>query len=267
MHRLIDEKMVELIRTTGKTFADLPDRIEIMDSLHLPYDRPADNAVIMGCQNLKLVPSTLQALSRILQRGGMSYTFLGQEYCCGNYLYRPAMKAKDEEAMTECRSLSKEFISRNIAAAKKLGARRIIIFCTPCYPVYKYAFPEENIVFYSRALSEVIGNPSWPHEIDYYAGCYKLHRNLARVPMDLKSTNDVFEKIPDLSINRISAPSCCYSSSGLAHMIDHVKTDCMVHICTGCYFQAANNIPQERHVKIMMLPDFIDRMQTGGTSS
>lgn len=261
MHKLIDEKMVELIRSTGKTFADLPDRIPAMEALNLPYDRPAENVIIMGCQNLKLIPSTLQAFARILERGNMSYSFLSREYCCGNYLYRPAMKAKDEEAMTECRSLSREFISKNIAAAKELGARRIIIFCTPCYPVYKYAFPEENIVFYSRAAAEVIGEQNWPRKIDYYAGCYRLHRNLAKVPMDLKSTNDVLEKIRGLAVNRISAPSCCYSPAGLAHMIEHVETDCMVHICTGCYFQAVNNMPPEKGVKIMMLPEFIEKIQ------
>jgi hypothetical protein len=261
MHSLIDEKMAGLIRTTGKTFEDLPDRARTMDSLNLPYDRPADNVIITGCQNLKLVPSVLQALARILERGGLSYTFLSQEYCCGNYLYRPAIKARDEEALTECRSLSKEFLKLNVEQAKKLGARRLILFCTPCYPVYKYAFPGENIVFYPQVISEVLGTPEWSRGIDYYAGCYKLHRNLAKVPMDLQSANSVFQKIQGLSVNRISAPSCCYSKEGLAHMIDHVKTNCMVHICTGCYFQAHSHMPADKQVKIVMLPEFIDMIQ------
>ena len=56
MHPLIDINMVETIRTLGHTFEDLPDRIETMKSMDLPFDRPAENVVIMGCQNLKVVP-------------------------------------------------------------------------------------------------------------------------------------------------------------------------------------------------------------------
>jgi hypothetical protein len=263
MNPLISAEMVERIRTTGNAIADVPDRIEIMESLHLPYDRQAENVVIMGCQNLKMMPETIKKFARILERGGTDYTFLSQEYCCGNYLYRPAIKAKDEAAMAECQSFSKEFVGLNIAQAKKLGARRLILFCSPCYPIYKFAFPEEDIVFYPQAISEVIGHLKWPGEIDYYAGCYKLHRNFANVPMDLKSTNAVFDKIDGLSLNRISAPACCFKPEGLAHMIDHIKTDCMVHICTGCYFQALGSVPKDKKVRILMLPEFIDMVQGG----
>ena len=263
MNTLISAEMVERIRTTGNAIADVPDRIKIMESLQLPYDRQAENVVIMGCQNLKLMPEIIKKFARILTRGGMDYTFLSQEYCCGNYLYRPAIKAKDEAAMAECRSFSKEFAGLNIAQAKQLGARRLILFCSPCYPIYKFAFPEEDIVFYPQAISEVIGHLKWPGEIDYYAGCYKLHRNFANVPMDLKSTNAVFDKIDGLSLNRISAPACCFKPEGLAHMIDHIKTDCMVHICTGCYFQALGSVPKDKKVRILMLPEFIDMVQGG----
>jgi len=37
----------------------------------------------------------------------------------------------------------------------------------------------------------------------------------------------------------------------------------MVHVCTGCYFQALLNMPKERHVNIMMLPEFVDMLQKG----
>lgn len=266
MHPLINKEMVEHIRRTGHALEDQPNRIEIMDSLGLPYDRPAENIVIMGCQNLRLMPLVIQTFARILDRGGMDFTFLSREYCCGNYLYRPAIKARDEEAMRECRSHSKEFTGLNIEQMKRLGGRRLILFCSPCYPIYKQAFPDEDIVFYPQALSEVVSALHWPKEIDYYAGCYKLHRNLAEIPMDLKSANTLFSQIEGLSINRISAPACCYKPEGLAHMIGQVRTDCMVHICTGCYFQATFNMPKDRQVKILMLPEFINMIQEGDLS-
>jgi len=111
-------------------------------------------------------------------------------------------------------------------------------------------------------LLEAIGTLECNQQIDYYAGCYKLHRRFAPVPVDLKSTNQVFDKINGLSVNRISAPSCCFTPIGLEHMLDRVQTDTMVHICTGCYSQAVVNMPKERQVNILMLPEFIDMIQS-----
>jgi Fe-S oxidoreductase len=261
MHTLIDAEMVEMITSTGNTSKNTPDRVKVLEKYGLPYDRKADNVIITGCRVLEGLPHVIEKLTHILDRDGLNYTFLSKEYCCGNYLYRPAIKARSEEAMAECRSLSKEFIGLNIEKAKELGARRLIIFCSPCYPLYKHAFPEEDIVFYPQVINEAITTIEWRKKIDYYAGCYKLHKKFAPVPMDLKSTNSVFNKINGLAINRISAPDCCYKPDGLKHMIDNVETDYMVHICTGCYFQAKTNMPADRRVKIMMLPEFVDMLQ------
>ncbi len=258
MHSLIDINTVETIRTTGNTNDNLPDRTEILKTHSLPFDQPAENVIITGCQIIGLMPQVLKKFAGILDQAGITYTFLSKEYCCGNDLYRPAIKAKDEEAMDECRSLSKEFVGLNIDKAKELGAQRIVIFCSPCYPIYKHAFPDENIVFYPQAISEAITDLSWNEPIDYYPGCYRLHKKFSPVPMDLKSTNSVFKKIKNLSINRISAPSCCYKPDGLDHMLESIETNYMVHICTGCYFQALFNKKEDKEVQILMLPEFID---------
>ncbi|MBW1783236.1 MAG: hypothetical protein JRL30_21155 [Deltaproteobacteria bacterium] len=263
MHSLIDANMVETIRTTGNATDDLPDRVEVMETHGLPYDRKAENILITGCQILGTMPDVLKKFAGILDKGGVSYTFLSKESCCGNYLYRPAIKAKDGEAMAECRSLSKEFVGNNIEKAKSLGSQRIVIFCSPCYPIYKHAFPNEEIIFYPQAINEAISTLYWNKRVDYYAGCYRLHRKFSPVPMDLKSTNQIFKKIKDLSIHRISAPACCYKPDGLNHMLTNVETDYMVHICTGCYLQAIHNMPKDRKVQILMLPEFIHMVQKG----
>ncbi|MBW2104152.1 MAG: (Fe-S)-binding protein, partial [Deltaproteobacteria bacterium] len=187
MHELIDAGIVETIRTTGKTNANLPDRLEILKTHGLPYDREAENVVVTGCQILPLLPHIIASLARVLDRGGVSYTFLSEETCCGNYLYRPAIKARNDEAMEECRSLSREFVGQNVERARRLGAKRLVIFCSPCYPIYKHAFPDEEIVFYPRAIREAMGRARLESRVDYYAGCYRLHRKFSPVPMDLKS--------------------------------------------------------------------------------
>ena len=152
-----------------------------------------------------------------------------------------------------------EFVEKNIVQAKSLGAKRLVIFCSPCYPIYKHAFPEENIVFYPVAISEVMGRVNFEEGIDYYAGCYKLHRKFSPVPMDLSSTNEVFSKIEGLDVHRISAPKCCFTPEGLSHMTENISTKLMVHICTGCYGQALQNIPSDKGIEVLMLPVLVER--------
>ncbi len=258
MHALIDKQSVQNINQTGCYSTEFPDRKSILDEYKLPYDREADNAIITGCQILPLLPNIVASLTRFFDKRGVSYTLLSEEYCCGNYLYRPAIKARDEEAMDECRDLSRGFVEKTLQSAKMFGAKRLIIFCSPCYPIYKHAFPEEDIVFYPEAIAEVMGEMTFSETIDYYAGCYKLHKRFAPVPMDLKSTNQVFKNISGLAINRIKAPECCFKPDGLSHMTESVETKNMVHICTGCYGQAMRFMPEEKGVNIMMLPEFIE---------
>jgi Fe-S oxidoreductase len=260
MHALIHEKTVATIRETGNADANMTNRVEILEKYGLPYDRRADNVIISGCQIPFLIPHVLQQYARILDRCGVSYTFLSKEYCCGNYLYRPAIKQRDEQAMTECRSLSREFIGVNLELARGLGAKRIVIFCSPCYPIFKHAYPDENIVFYPKLMEEALPPMSWGEEIDYYAGCYKLHHKLAPAPMDLKSTNAVFDRIEGLSVHRIGAPACCHTEQGLNHMLTNVKTKHMVHVCNGCYIRARENMPAGAQAEVLLLPELICRI-------
>ena len=259
MHSLIDERAVARIRSTGNGLEGLPDRKTVLEEKGLPYDRQAENVILSGCQILSFLPHVLSSLARIYDRKGFSYTFLSKEYCCGNNLYRPAIKARDEQALTECRGLSEEFVGMNLETARGLGAKRLVIFCSPCYPIFKHALPEEEIVFYPVTLAEVMGTIPFEEGIDYYAGCYKLHRKFSPAPMDLKSANDVLAKLEGVNINRISAPECCYKPAGTAHMIGNIQTRLMVHICTGCYGQAVANLPQDKKTEVLMLPELVER--------
>ncbi len=264
MHPLIDQRSVELIRSTGNGLVGLPDRKTVLEDKGLPYDRQAENVIISGCQILSFLPDVLSSLASIYDRRGFSYTFLSEEYCCGNNLYRPAIKARDEQALAECRELSNEFAARNLETAKALGAKRMVIFCSPCYPIFKHSLPEEDIVFYPVTLAEVMETIPFQEKIDYYAGCYKLHRKFSPVPMDLKSTNEVFSKLAGMNINRISAPECCFKPAGTAHMIGSLQTRLMVHICTGCYGQALANLPKDCGTEVLMLPELVERAMNLG---
>jgi hypothetical protein len=259
MHSLIDADTVERIRISGVTSESISDRVSILEQYSLRHDIPADNVIISGCMVIGMLPHVVASLASILDRFRVSYTFLSKEYCCGNYLYRPPIQVRNEDALSECRELSKEFIGNNIRQAQHLGARRLVIFCSPCYPIYKHAFPEEQIIFYPALIAEVMGRISLKQRIDYYAGCYRLHRKLSPVPMDLKSTEDVFRQMDGLEVHRISAPNCCYTPEGLSHINQNAQTGLVVHVCTGCYGQHLMSISEESGMEAMMLPQFVEK--------
>ena len=56
MHSLIDANTVETIRTTGNSSDNLPNRMEVMETHNLPYDREAENTIITGCQIFGAMP-------------------------------------------------------------------------------------------------------------------------------------------------------------------------------------------------------------------
>ncbi len=46
-------------------------------------------------------------------------------------------------------------------------------------------------------------------------------------------------------------------------MIQNIRTDRMVHICTGCYGQASQNLPEGSNTEVMMLPQFVEKVIGG----
>ena len=62
MHPLIDQKTVERIRSTGNGLEGLPDRRAVLEEYGLPYDRPAENVIISGCQILPFLPHDVEAV-------------------------------------------------------------------------------------------------------------------------------------------------------------------------------------------------------------
>ena len=103
-----------------------------------------------------------------------------------------------------------------------------------------------------------MGTIPFEKKIDYYAGCYLLHRRFSPVPMDLYSTEEVFSRLEGLEVNRIDVPRCCYKPDGAAHIAASVRTDTLVTACTGCYGQALTVLPPGGGTEVLMLPELVE---------
>ncbi len=45
----------------------------------------------------------------------------------------------------------------------------------------------------------------------------------------------------------------------ISHMTENFLTRLMLHICTGCYGQALQNIPSDKGIEVLMLPELVER--------
>ena len=107
-----------------------------------------------------------------------------------------------------------------------------------------------------------MGKIAYEGKVDYYTGCYRLHRKFSPVPMDLDSAEEVFSRLEGLEVNHIDAPQCCYKPEGAAHMIEGMRTRTLVNVCTGCYGRAVANRPSG--TEVLMLPELVERAQKEG---
>lgn len=96
MHPLIDKKIVDTIRDTGKTSEQLPDRTDILEKNNLPYNREAENVIISGCQILSMLPHVLSSLSRLFDS---IETELMVHICTGCYTQAVRNMKKETEVL------------------------------------------------------------------------------------------------------------------------------------------------------------------------
>ena len=71
---------------------------------------------------------------------------------------------------------------------------------------------------------------------DYYAGCYRFRRKITSVELNLDPPQDALKKIDGLNINYLSNKHCCYIPPHLDNLAENIKTNTIITICTGCYY-------------------------------
>lgn len=100
---------------------------------HLGVNREADVGYFVGClasyiPQLQHIPVSLVSL---LEKVGVRYTVLGDEWCCGT----PLFHLGDVED-------AREFAEHNIREFEKLGVQKVVVTCAGCYRALKVEYPK-----------------------------------------------------------------------------------------------------------------------------
>jgi Fe-S oxidoreductase len=257
---MVNEKAVEHIKKYGTSHETGEQKRKILEEIGFPVGKKSEYVVIAGCYQPVGMPHVLKALKNVLDRLNVSYTLLEKEYCCGWMpIGQPAVMAKNDEDIAKFKEISRDFIVENFKQAKALGAKAIALFCGACEPNYANCMDltDLEVISYSELIDRHFKGGKLDKEIDFYAGCYRFRRKITEKPMEIASATRVLRKIEGLKVNNLQNKLCCYIPPQLEELSDTIKTDTVVTICTGCYYNVKAKMAQKGSVQVKMLPELV----------
>lgn len=254
----MNDKVVENIRACG-TFRDSGQkRLRVLSDIGFRMDEKADYVLLGGCQLPESMPQVFKAAKNLLDLLQVDYTMLVKEYCCGWVPFgQPAVMAKDESAITQAKTLSREFILNNFRQAEALGAKSIALFCAACEPNYiNYRQATKlELVSFPEVIDRHLKRGTLEAEVDYYAGCYRFRRRITTEPLDIGPARRILEKIAGLKVNYVDNSLCCFIPSHLERLTRSLITKNVVTICSGCYINLKKTLTDD--YRVMMLPELV----------
>jgi Fe-S oxidoreductase len=259
--RMIDEKSIENIRKYGIAVGTGERKRQILvDEVGFPIGKKAENVIIMGCFQAEGMPHVFHALKNLLDHFKMDYTLLDKEHCCGwMTIGQPAVIAKNEEDIARFKEISREFIVENFRQAKELGAKSIVLFCGACEPNYtNYKdLTDLEVIPYHELIDRYFKSGKLERKIDYYPGCYRFRRRITDKPVDVEPAVRILKKIKGLEVNYIDSTLCCNIPPHMDQIVNSIKSDAVVNICTGCYYSLNVKLGGKPGLEVKMLPEIV----------
>jgi Fe-S oxidoreductase len=258
---MIDQKFVESIRQYGSFKDSGEGRLKLLkEDIGFRMDQKAEYVIIGGCAQPEAMPQVLRSLKSLLEKLKIDYTFLSKEYCCGWLpIGQIAVMTKNEEDISQYKTISRDFILENFKQAEALGAKSLVLFCSACEPNYSNHKngTRLEIIPYTELLDRSMKKGRLDAEIDYYAGCYRFRRRITSESLDLEPAERLLKKVNGLKINQIDSNLCCYRPPDLEKIMGNLKTKSLMTLCTGCYHNLKGNLQSKGDYQVKMLPEVL----------
>jgi Fe-S oxidoreductase len=258
---MLNESLIAKIRESGivQGEAEAGQRAKLLRQLGFRTAGRAEYALIASCFLPSMVPEDMKAFASLLQHYGVDYTLLPKEYCCGNLLYRQALKSKRDEELKEADALAGEFLEANLSQARKVGASKIVAFCVGCDLVH-HRFREdvpEEIMWYPTLLERLFRDGRLELQADYYAGCHYFYNRLNQTMPDLEAISRIFSRIEGLQVNHLDHRLCCTRPEQMERLTSSIKNTVVVTPCGGCAGQLQQALRDRGDCRVVMLPQVV----------
>jgi len=237
-HRIAQKKLApDLFTATAKNIFEFGDpsgmprskRIAWVQQLRQKSAFPQKASVLYwaGCVASTRTPNTAKAVSNILNRAHVEFTYLGEkEGCCGYVLFASGLWNE-----------AKENASQLVERLGQTKAETLITTCAGCYYTFTNMYPEilgielpckvqhatQYVEYLIREKNLIPRSLNW--KVTYHDPC-----SLGRHSNVYNSPRDVLHAVPELDfiempLNR-NRSRCCGSGGGLWSFNNTVATNC-----------------------------------------
>jgi len=176
-----------------------------------PPKERAKNVIVFGCYLSFLTPLLLRDYIEILDRLGIEYTYLQDEFCCGLPMIQTTEGAEREKAI----EVAKELMRTNRDLAQHKGAETMTYCCVWCAHLAKQFYPDEanRHLYYPDSIINRLERETLrvaPTTIGYYEGCHKGNRYYAPdVSLDWGRYRQLLDRIEGLRVVDLPHRTCC----------------------------------------------------------
>ncbi|MGA2463794.1 MAG: (Fe-S)-binding protein [Thermodesulfobacteriota bacterium] len=177
--------------------------------------------IFSGCLTSYKTSENLKAAIEVLNKAGIDYHMMNNEWCCG----APLLDLGNVDGIAE-------LAEHNLETIKVMGVGKVVFLCPHCQETFQNVYPQVSekkldfeLIFITKYLRELIDqnvlkpSKSLPYRISYHDPCY-----LGRYLGDYESARGIFDKIPKISLvemERNRKESYCCGGGGGAKFLDY----------------------------------------------
>ncbi|MFC1861982.1 heterodisulfide reductase-related iron-sulfur binding cluster [Chloroflexota bacterium] len=215
----------------------------------------AENIIFFGCYRLARFPQMFRRYFDLLDHMGIDYTFLDKEYCCGAPLVAPGKgpplpnandSPKPGAEREKAEQISREFMGKNIALAKKAGGRNMVWGCVWCTYIARNLCPDTDVshLYLPDILLSGLNKlnlKTKPTVIGFYQGCHGRSRRFGPAKLNLQGYRDTLEKIKGLKVVDLPHQLCCqHAALRIIEEAEKLNINTIVSPCGGCHDKLIN---------------------------
>lgn len=252
-------EQIETIKKYGNHGVSSVLRAAVLAAHGIP--KPKDKAqicVIFGCYRPFNTPFFVRDSIRLLDKLGIDYTYLDQEYCCGAPFAMMALEEQRDFVM----NVGREFNRQNLDLAQQKGATKLAYCCVGCVHSARDTSREtsDQHVYILDLILDGLEKHHLkipPTVMGYFEGCHTLVRSnypAARINWDRYRQR--LNNIEGLQVVDLPNNVCCKSSSDkIIESAENMNLDKILLSCSGCYsplMQAAKG-----RLQMISLPELL----------